>query len=151
MQNWQQVRRGWAVPLANWRGERVNAGDVRALHWVPYCSQNIEQTVSGMSRAALVTQFGGARCGKAKTAPGAAALPSQSLLVPVTSALALRRHRFRCVLLSPTAPTVSPSACGCSRPSPGPYFSATPGERPAHQLVNELHKGDGVTSASCPC
>jgi len=83
MKNWLQVRRELgSTPLAEGVVGDAGSGS-SALYVEHYLFRDIERTVSGMSRTALVTQFGGARVREGeKGAWRSTSLPTQSLLVP---------------------------------------------------------------------
>ena len=87
MQAWQKVRRELGrAPLAE--GLVRGAGPEKTAIFVEhYLFSNIERTVSGLPRPALVTQFGGAKVREGKSgAWRSTTLPSQSLLVPANFA-----------------------------------------------------------------
>ncbi|MCB1708076.1 MAG: helix-turn-helix domain-containing protein [Halioglobus sp.] len=146
MQNWQQVRRELgSTPLA----DGVVGGSTRgmsALYVEHYVFQNIERTVSGMSRAALVTQFGGARVREGENgAWRSSTLPSQSLLVPAncpthwhyagTVDFAVFYFPDRTDGITERLRLLAAKAR-----EPIPFGDALVSAL-AHQLVNELHKG----------
>lgn len=83
MKNWQQVRRELgSTPLAEGL-VGSSAPGTAGLYVEHYVFQDIERTVSGMSRTGLVTMFGGARVREGESgAWRSSTLPSQSLLVP---------------------------------------------------------------------
>jgi len=83
MKNWQQVRRELgSTPLAEGVVGLTKPGNA-GLYVEHYVFQNIERMVSGLSRAGLVTLFGGARVLEGESGAWRSnTLPSQSLLIP---------------------------------------------------------------------
>jgi AraC family transcriptional regulator len=146
MKNWLQVRRELgSVPLAEGLVDGAAPG-ASALYIEHYLFGSIERTVSGLSRAALITQFGGARVREGESgAWRSTSLPSQSLLIPANCPTHWHYAGTVdfAVIYFPDCPTgVSGrlAQLAANRGEPIAFGDALVSTL-AQQLVRELHKG----------